>query len=453
MITSLDDAYDALRGTGWLSFTPRPFLFLPLLRTRILSVLVSGQRMDPGWASRFGVECLSAEELTRMRDEAGGRSDLEHLLPRAGDLLSRRWRGHRLALASYGQWWPEWRAALAGSGLHVQPPPAGPLPDVLTDKTCMRPWLRSLHVRTPADTVTARLDHVSLRRRFGSPYVVQQPRGTGGHGTHLVRDEQDLGRIPPGGPWLVSRCADGVPVNHHGLVGSDGTVCVLPASVQFTDLRDTGVPFGTYAGCDFGAVGMLPAAGRDGARRAVERIGHGLAHVGYRGTFGVDLLVTGDDVLVLEVNCRMQSSTWLLGELELAAGLLPTQLRHVLEQHGHGTAGEYLPEAAGAVQLMLRHSGPPARVNGVPRSGRYAISGPGDFVRRGEGYGLLECGADEIVLLHLPRPATVLASGAALARLISRRPLTTPDGRALTARGRQAVSAATSLFALEPVAP
>ncbi|MCF3102288.1 ATP-grasp domain-containing protein [Streptomyces roseoverticillatus] len=370
-------------------------------------------------------------------------------MPRAGELLSRRWRGHRLSLASYGQWWPEWRAALAGSGLNVQAPLTAPLPGFLVDKTLMRPWLRSLHLKTPADTVTTRLDHRLLRRRFGSPYVVQQPRGTGGHGTHLVRDEQDLSRISPGGSWLVSRYTDGVPLNHHGLVGSDGTVCVLPASVQLTDLRGVGASFGTYSGCDFGAVRLLPEAGRDRAREAVERVGRGLARVGYRGTFGVDLVMTGDEVLLLEVNCRMQSSTWLLGELELAAGFLPTQLRHVLEQHGHGTAGEYLPEAAGAVQLMLRHSGPPARVTGVPRSGRYTITAQGDLLRRGEGYGLLECGEDEVVLLHLPHPATVLASGASLARLIGRRPLTTPDGRALTARGQRAVSAATSLFALD----
>ncbi|MEU8547246.1 ATP-grasp domain-containing protein [Streptomyces roseoverticillatus] len=317
----------------------------------------------------------------------------------------------------------------------------------------MRPWLRSLHLKTPADTVTTRLDHRLLRRRFGSPYVVQQPRGTGGHGTHLVRDEQDLSRISPGGPWLVSQYTDGVPINHHGLVGSDGTVCILPASVQFTDLRGVGASFGTYFGCDFGAVRRQPAAGRDRGREAVERIGQGLARLGYRGTFGADLVMTGDEVLLLEVNCRMQSSTWLLGELELAAGVLPTQLRHVLEQHGHSTAGDHLAGASGAVQLMLRHSGPPCRVTGVPRSGRYTVTAHGDVAWRGEGYGLLECGEDEIVLLHLPRTATVLASGASLARLISRRPLTTPDGRVLTALGQRVASAATELFALEAVAP
>ncbi|WP_067537763.1 ATP-grasp domain-containing protein [Nocardia crassostreae] len=445
MIRSLGDALDAFGSVGWLGFTPRPFLLLPLLRTGCLSVLISGQRADSGWADRFGIECVSAEDLTRTRDEAGGRSGLRHLLPHAGELLS-RWRGRRLALASYGQWWPEWRAALAGSGVDVHPPPTGTLPELLVDKTRMRPWLRSIGVQTPADTVTARLDHRLLHRRFGCPYVVQQPRGTGGHGTFLVRDEQGLDGIPSGGPWLASQFIPGVPINYHGLATGSG-ISVAPGSVQLTDLAEGGAPFGTYSGCDFGALHELPAATQQQARRAVQRIGDALAALGYRGIFGVDLVVAGGTVVVLELNCRMQSSTWLLGELELGAGVLPTKLRHILEQHGYDTAGELLPKAPGAVQVTLRYDGPAARLTEVPRSGRYALIDSG-LVWRGEGYGLLECGTDEIVLVHLPRPATVLAPGAALARLISHQPLTTPDGRAFTTRGRQTASATRSLFGL-----
>ncbi|MFJ9854841.1 hypothetical protein [Streptomyces sp. NPDC101150] len=106
-------------------------------------------------------------------------------------------------------------------------------------------------------------------------------------------------------------------------------------------------------------------------------------------------------------------------------------------------------EAADAVQLILFHTGPPSRITGVPRSGRYTISADGTAAWRGEGCGLLECAADEMLLVHLPHPKTVVTPGAALARLISRRPVTTPDGHTLTPDGRQAVQAATALFAFE----
>ncbi|WP_329467375.1 ATP-grasp domain-containing protein [Streptomyces sp. NBC_01431] len=452
MITSLNDARDVLRNARTLGFTPRPFLLLPLLRAGCLAALVSGQQEDAGWAARFGVECFSAEEFTRLRDDAGGRREMRHLLPRADSLLSRRWHGREMRLASYGQWWPEWRAELDKSGVRVVAPPVPPLPEYLVDKTLMRPWLRSLGLPTPDDTVVAELDLTVLSRKLGSSFVVQQPRGTGGHGTYLVHDGQQVdgaGDIPEGGPWLVSRYAKGVPINQHGLVTFGGTVHVLPASVQLTDLKGAGAPFGSYSGCDFGAARALPATARGRARHAVERVGRRLADMGYRGTFGVDLVVRGDDVVTLEVNCRMQSSTWLLGELELAAGVLPTQVRHVLEQHGHGTAGESLSEADAAVQLILRHSGPPARVARAPHSGRYTINPAGEAVWRGEGCCLTDCSADELAVIHLPRPGTVLAPGAALARLISRLPLTNPDGHILTTYGKEAMTAVASLFALD----
>ncbi|MFJ9854840.1 hypothetical protein [Streptomyces sp. NPDC101150] len=276
-------------------------------------MLVSGQRADPAWSARFGVTCLSGEELSGRRDDAGGISDLRPLLPQAAELIAPQWRGHQLALASYGQWRQEWQKALADGGIHVHAPPIGrTLPRRLVDKTRMRPWLRRLGLVTPADAITSGLDHAHLRRRFATPYVVQRPRGTGGHGTYLVCHAEDLSRIPPGGPWLVSRYMDGVAINHHGLVGVDGTVCVLPASVQLTDLAGMGTTFGTYGGCDFGATRLLPTAAAARAREDVERVGKAIAQLGYRGTFGVDLLVSGDEVRFWKstAGCKVPRGCW-----------------------------------------------------------------------------------------------------------------------------------------------
>ncbi|MFJ9854826.1 hypothetical protein [Streptomyces sp. NPDC101150] len=44
-------------------------------------------------------------------------------------------------------------------------------------------------------------------------------------------------------------------------------------------------------------------------------------------------------VAVLEINCGMQDSTWLLAEIELAEGILPTTLRHVLTHGAEGSTG------------------------------------------------------------------------------------------------------------------
>ncbi|MFE0023989.1 hypothetical protein [Amycolatopsis sp. NPDC059021] len=70
MITSLDDACRLLRAVPQLGFVSRPYMLLPLLRTGCISVVLSSERADAGWARRFDAELLSAEQLAPVRSGA-----------------------------------------------------------------------------------------------------------------------------------------------------------------------------------------------------------------------------------------------------------------------------------------------------------------------------------------------------------------------------------------------
>ncbi|MBT2511746.1 hypothetical protein J7I98_39470 [Streptomyces sp. ISL-98] len=181
---------------------------------------------------------------------------------------------------------------------------------------------------------------------------------------------------------------------------------------------------------------------------ATERIGWGLADLGYIGVFGTDFVVRGESAVALEINCRMQASTWLLGEVELEEEQLPTMLRHVLELRGQATAAKADLAPVQAAQLTLRHQGPPGRLTGAPVSGVYRMTG-GALQWRGKGYGLLECGPDDCVVMHVPQTGTQLMPGVPLARLVSRRPFTTPDGSALDTHGRQLLEGLNTRFTVE----
>ncbi|GAA2830909.1 hypothetical protein GCM10010441_64300 [Kitasatospora paracochleata] len=455
MISSLDEAVRQLRTVPGLGFTTRPFLLLPLLRTGCLEVLLSSQTADRGWAERFGVELHAGEELTGVREDTNVRGQLDRLLAALPERLQDRWRGREFALATYTPPRAEWQAALAGAGAHLLLPRPQPSAAVMTDKIAMRDWFRGLGLTTPADTVVGELDGRALRRRFGERYVVQLPRGSGGQGTFLVDHaadgEQALHRIPasPDGRWLVSEYAGDVSLNFHGLVGADGSVSVLRPSLQLTGVAGIGAAFGWYSGCDFGAPALLPPTVPVRGAEAVERIGWGLAELGYRGVFGADVVVRGESITVLEVNCRLQGSTWLLGELELAERRMPTLLRHVLERRGQVTLAKPAPDPAPGVQLTVRHRGPAGRVAIAPGSGVHALA-DGVLHRRADGYGLLECGEDDCVVLQVPPVGTLVRPGTVLARLVCRRPLTTPDGRELAPDGRQLVDALYARFAVEP---
>ncbi|MFD9894157.1 hypothetical protein ACFWY9_32825 [Amycolatopsis sp. NPDC059027] len=389
MITSLDDACRLLRAVPQLGFVSRPYM---LLRTGCISVVLSSEQADVGWARHFDA--------------------VDRLVSSLPALVGDRRRGRELGFASYLAVQPKWVRALEGLGALPSPPRPRPSSAVLEDKTAMRPWLRALGLSTPADTVVSTLDYCGLRNRSGSRFVVQAPIGSTGAGTYLVADEQSLTRIPSGGPWLVSL--------RRRRLGQ------LPRRQPAAACRT-----GTRSGGD----------GADRRRPGQARL---------RGFFGADFVAAGDALIALELNCRLQGSTWLLCELELAQRQLPTQLRHILEPHGHPTAAKSVLDPQDAALLTIRHTGAPGKVVLAPRTGVYAVDGAGLRWRR-EGFGLLECGPDECVLLHLPRPGTLVGPGTPLARLVSRRALTTADGTALDSHGCRLVGALYTMFEVEPM--
>jgi hypothetical protein len=312
----------------------------------------------------------------------------------------------------------------------------------------MRKWFQELQVPVPISTVVDSVDYAALRRRFGQMFVAQRPRGNGGSGTYLITSEGDLSALPPRSRWLISEHAGETVLNFHGFVPAKGNPLVLRPSVQLTNVAGIGSKFGQYSGSDFAAPARLPAVALSRCQEAMLRIGFALGTLGYRGLFGVDFVMRGDDVRALELNRRMQGSSWLLGELELDTGALPTMLRHVLERRGINTTGKADLSPADGGQLIIRHTGRPARLLRAPQSGVHRLSG-GRLCWRRPGCGLLECGPRDCALVNVPQPGTLLYPGAILARLVTRTALAKPDGATLTDYGHQVLNGLSALYSLE----
>jgi hypothetical protein len=450
MISSIEHARDLLRARSHAGIAPRPLYLLPLLRMGGLAVALTREAADLGWAGAFGVPVHSLEERTARRGKGSARrarAELTRMLP---ELVGTDWQGREFRAASYGRHGAglsEWEDAFVevGARLRVGGWHSGlPIPE---DKIGVREWFAGLGVRTPLSVVAETLDYPSLRRRLGSVIVAQRPTGSGGKGTYLMRGAATAPTVP--GRWLVSEYVGDTTLNVHGFVGAD-RLHALPPSVQIGGVEEIGASFGRYAGSDFAAAAALPASVLDGARDAILRVGAELGRMGYRGVFGIDFAVRNGTAYALEINCRMQGSTWLLGELELAGGELPTMARHVLEGQGLRTGPVRDPLSVRAVQLVVRHTGEPARLVDAPAGGVYRLDG-GVARRERDGFGLLESGPGRCAVVNVPAPGTAVGPQAILARLVGTEPLTAPDGRSLNEAGRRWVDAIRASFSLVPI--
>jgi hypothetical protein len=316
--------------------------------------------------------------------------------------------------------------------------------DGLHDKILVRAALRGIGVPVPASLAVHRSDPrtADAVAELGLPFVAQTRSGFAGKGTYLIRSPADLDAAlaekPAVEQWLLSAYVGECTVNFTAVVDGRGRVRVAPPAVQLGDLAAPN-GFGNYGGNDFAAARDIDPAVLRLGERWTARIGSWLAGRGFLGMFGVDYVVADGALDAIEVNPRMQASSALLGEIELANGLLPTAVRHLaafLDDEADDEADDEIDdeetvcEQVGAAQLALREHGGSRLVARAPRPGRYAVV-DGRLVFAGPADGLLECGAHEVVVVGVPAEDTLLSNGATLARVITRERLVDATGTLL----------------------
>jgi len=258
--------------------------------------------------------------------------------------------------------------------------------------------------------------------------VVQTPQGAGGQGTYLVRTRSDLVDAvqghPHASPWLVSAFAGDLTVNVTGLVDGAG-VHILAGSVQSSGIAELGSGFGAYCGSDFGRFATVPSTVVDAAGEQTRRVGDWLASVGHRGLFGADIAVAGQEIAFLEVNPRIQGSSWLLSKLERRHGGDGCLVRHVAalaDPNASTRDGQPVPrESLAGSHLIVRWPAPGGLVRSVPPAGQYRLGKS----------------TEAVTVTGLPAVGSIIMTGAIAARFESDTSLTEPGGTALRPEVRE----------------
>lgn len=223
----------------------------------------------------------------------------------------------------------------------------------LENKNLLPTLAREAGVEIPTQASYARaeaLDFVALRERFGAPFVAQSPRGFMGRRTFAVYSEeqwstlrQELGPRPV----KIAALVRGRPATVNAVVDHAGA-CVVTAPI----VQVTGVPWLTpfplgSCGNDFCWRGG-PDPG-EGPAIVAERIGAAIAARGYRGHFGIDLVVEDGRSWLIEVNPRLTAS------FALYSAFQP----RLLDAHLHAVRGDRIEaarlQAFDGGQLIVHH--------------------------------------------------------------------------------------------------
>ncbi|KXK27478.1 MAG: biotin carboxylase-like protein [candidate division WS6 bacterium OLB20] len=204
-------------------------------------------------------------------------------------------------------------------------------------------------------------DYATLAAGFGSAFVIQFNRGHSGNATYFIDSSaayDSLKQQFPSRSARISAFAEGLPYTLNACVTDAGTFCA-GLSYQITGVEGLTDDPGATIGNDFSYRSGITDAVKESILANIERLGAYMHSKGYRGLFGIDMIV-GDRVNIIEINARQPASVSFHTRLQLMHGQVPLSMLHLAAFTGidHGlSVSDYNRaglEPLNYAQMMLR---------------------------------------------------------------------------------------------------
>lgn len=205
------------------------------------------------------------------------------------------------------------------------------------------------------------LDRAAAYRDLQTEYgyfVLQDEESSGSKGTYVIKNLDDyvdavkaLKKYSQGRTIVVSKFVEGevssiqVCISKYGIF-SGGIQRQLTDSKYLCNPKIEGAT--RWCGGELGTV--YPDIVQHRAQEVATVVGSELASHGYKGIFGIDLIVTPDnEVYAIEINARLTGYSQAISDAQLNEGKIPFMLLHALELGNYNyevTDLEALPSAA-----------------------------------------------------------------------------------------------------------
>ena len=179
-------------------------------------------------------------------------------------------------------------------------------------------------------TVLGSEDFKTLSEKLYTPFVIQFPFGSSGSHTFIIMNASafhELKRTYPHQQVNAMRYIPGVSANVNAIItgtGADTKILSSFPSLQLIGLESCSNSPTTFCGNDFTGMQDFDEKIHSKIAETAVQVGQWMATEGFRGMFGIDLIIDGDTVYPLEINPRFQNSTGLFTALEIFEKQIPS---------------------------------------------------------------------------------------------------------------------------------
>ncbi|PID31098.1 hypothetical protein CSA80_03115 [Candidatus Saccharibacteria bacterium] len=254
-----------------------------------------------------------------------------------------------------------------------------------------------------------------LRERFGGSFMLQDEESFGSKGSYAIHNHDDyveavqsLKKYSQGRTVVASQFVQGtvssiqVCITKYGIF-SGGIQRQLVDSPHLCNPKIKGAT--RWCGGEIGD--DYPDIVQHQAQEIASVIGSELGSHGYKGIFGVDLIVTPEnEVYAIEINARLTGYSHIISDMQMMNGKIPFMLLHTLELGNYRyevTDTEALPSVAkykkpASLLILNNQTNEDIVLKKSIKPGVYKLVGNRvEFVK--EGFSLAECKTEDTMLI------------------------------------------------------
>ncbi len=198
--------------------------------------------------------------------------------------------------------------------------------------------LEGAKIRTPKNQKKYfhELTHEKIIEQFGDKFVLQEERAHTGSGTHfsISKDElENMSNEKAGNIVKISEYIEGIPMTVNVCIYNN-SIYIGGLQYQITGIKELTSSVGATVGNDFDWFYSKEISDEllVDLTTEISKIGKMLIEQGYRGLFGLDLIIKEDEAYLIEINARQTSNIPFQTYLEIEHGnTIPQFLMHIAE--------------------------------------------------------------------------------------------------------------------------